>query len=166
VGFLGGGVIMRDKGSIQGINTAATLWCSAAVGVLCGAGHFGPALAGTGIVLLTNTVLREVSRTINATPVSNADLVREYVLTVVCRDEDEIHIRTVMSNSMYSTPLSFQSLTSEDVADQPGSIRVTATLKLHPKDQSKLELMASRISMEKSVSSVSWIAKEAEPTPE
>lgn len=25
VGFLGGGVIMRDKGSIQGINTAATL---------------------------------------------------------------------------------------------------------------------------------------------
>ena len=166
VGFLGGGVIMRDKGSIQGINTAATLWCSAAVGVLCGAGHFGPALAGTAIVLLTNTVLREVSRTINATPVSNADLVREYVLTVVCREEDEVHIRAALSNSMYSMPLSFQSLTSEDVAEQPGRIRVTANLKLHPKDQSKLELMASRISMETSVSSVSWIAKEAEPTPE
>jgi putative Mg2+ transporter-C (MgtC) family protein len=164
--FLGGGVIMRDKGSIQGINTAATLWCSAAVGVLCGAGHFGPALAGTGIVLLTNTVLREVSRAINSTPVSNADLVREYVLTVVCRDEDEVHIRAALSNSMYSMPLSFQSLTSEDVTEQPGRIRVTATMKLHPKDQSKLELMASRISMETSVSSVSWIAKEAEPTPE
>ncbi|MGF6778338.1 MgtC/SapB family protein [Paraburkholderia sp. GAS334] len=166
VGFLGGGVIMRDKGSIQGINTAATLWCSAAVGVLCGAGHYGPALAGTVIVLLTNTVLREVSRMINSTPVSNADLVREYALTVVCREDNEIHIRTVLSNSMYSTPLSFQSLTSEDVADQTGRIRVTATLKLHPKDQPKLELMASRISMEKSVSSVSWVANEAEPTPE
>ncbi|MGF6758583.1 MgtC/SapB family protein [Paraburkholderia sp. GAS42] len=166
VGFLGGGVIMRDKGSIQGINTAATLWCSAAVGVLCGAGHYGPALAGTVIVLLTNTVLREVSRMINSTPVSNADLVREYALTVVCREDNEIHIRTVLSNSMYSTPLSFQSLTSEDVADQAGRIRVTATLKLHPKDQPKLELMASRISMEKSVSSVSWVANEAEPTPE
>jgi putative Mg2+ transporter-C (MgtC) family protein len=67
---------------------------------------------------------------------------------------------------MYSMPLSFQSLTSEDVAEQPGRIRVTANLKLHPKDQSKLELMASRISMEASVSSVSWIAKEAEPAPE
>jgi putative Mg2+ transporter-C (MgtC) family protein len=166
VGFLGGGVIMRDKGSIQGINTAATLWCSAAVGVLCGAGHYGPALAGTGIVLLTNTVLREVSRSINSAPVANADLVQEYVLTVVCRDDDEIHIRTALSNSMYSAPLSFKSLTSEDVADQPGRIRVTATLILHPKDQSKLELMASRISMETSVSSVSWVAKEAEPTPE
>jgi putative Mg2+ transporter-C (MgtC) family protein len=166
VGFLGGGVIMRDKGSIQGINTAATLWCSAAVGVLCGAGHFAPALAGTGIVLLTNTVLREVSRAINATPVSNADLVREYQLTIVCREDDEIHIRTALLNSLYSTPLSFQSLTSEDVADEPGRIRVTATIRLHPKDQPKLELMASRMSMETSVSSVSWIAREAEPTPE
>ena len=166
VGFLGGGVIMRDKGSIQGINTAATLWCSAAVGVLSGAGHYGPALAGTGIVLLTNTVLREVSRMINSTSVSNADLVREYVLTIVCRAADEIHIRTSISNSMYSAPLSFQSLTSEDVEDEPERIRVTATLKMHPKDQSKLEQMASRLSMEKSVSSVSWSAREAEPTPE
>ena len=166
VGFLGGGVIMRDKGSIQGINTAATLWCSAAVGVLCGAGHYGPAIAGTIVVLLTNTVLREVSRMINATPVSNADLVREYVLTIVCREADEIHIRTAVSNSMYSTPLSFQSLKSEDAEGEPGRIRVTATLKMHPKDQSKLEQMASRISMEKSVSSVSWTAAEAEPTPE
>lgn len=169
VGFLGGGVIMRDKGSIQGINTAATLWCSAAVGVLCGAGHFGPAIAGTAVVLLTNTVLREVSRAINSAPVSNADLIREYVLTVVCREADEVHIRTALSNSMYSAPLSFQGLTSEDVDGidcDAGRMRVTATLKLHPKDQAKLEQMASRISMEKSVSSVSWIAREAEPTPE
>jgi putative Mg2+ transporter-C (MgtC) family protein len=166
VGFLGGGVIMRDKGSIQGINTAATLWCSAAVGVLCGAGHYGPALAGTGIVLLINSALREVRRMINATPASNADLVREYVLIVVCREDEEIHIRTVLSNSMYSAPLSFQSLTSEDVEEQAARIRVTAILKLHPKDQPKLEQMASRITMEKSVSSVSWVAREAEPTPE
>src|SRR6202012_1375022 len=83
VGFLGGGVIMRDQGSIQGINTAATLWCSAAVGVLCGTGHYGPAIAGTGVVLATNTLLRELSRAINATPVSSADIVREYVLTVI-----------------------------------------------------------------------------------
>jgi len=166
VGFLGGGVIMRDKGAIQGINTAATLWSAAAVGVLCGTGYYVPAIAGTAIVLLTNTVLREVSRMINAAPVANADLVREYALSVICREEDEIHIRTAISNSMYATPLSFQRLTSEDVPDAPGRLLVTATLKLHPKDQPKLELMASRVSMEKGVSSVSWTAKDAEPTPE
>jgi putative Mg2+ transporter-C (MgtC) family protein len=166
VGFLGGGVIMRDKGSIQGINTAATLWCAAAVGVLCGAGHYGPALAGTAIVLITNTVLREVSRAINTAPVSAADLVRDYTLTVVCREEDEIHIRAALSNSMSSTPLSFQSLTSRDYENDPRRIEVTAALKLHPKDQPKLEHIASRLSMEKGVSSVSWLGLEAQPTPE
>jgi putative Mg2+ transporter-C (MgtC) family protein len=166
VGFLGGGVIMRDKGSIQGINTAATLWCSAAVGVLSGAGHYGPAIAGTVVVLLINTALRALSQWINSAPVSAADLVLAYVLTVVCREEDEIHIRTVLSNSMYSTPLSFQSLTSEDMPDQPQRLRVTATVKMHPKFQSKLELMAARLSMEKGVSSVSWTAVETEIAPE
>lgn len=131
--------------------------------MLAGSGHYVPALAGTGVVLLTNTVLRGVSQAINATPVSNADLVREYQITVICLAADEVHIRTLLSNAMYAKPLSFQSLTSEDVPDQPDRLKVTATLKLHPKDQQKLEQIASRMSMEKSISSVSWTAKEAEP---
>jgi putative Mg2+ transporter-C (MgtC) family protein len=98
--------------------------------------------------------------------VSAADLVREYTLTVVCREEDEIHIRAALSNSMSSTPLSFQSLTSRDYENDPRRTEVTATLKLHPKDQPKLEHIASRLSMEKGVSSVSWLGLEAEPTPE
>jgi putative Mg2+ transporter-C (MgtC) family protein len=118
------------------------------------------------VVLLTNTVLREVSRAINTAPVSAADLVRQYTLTVVCREADEIHVRAVLSNAMSSAPLSFQSLTSRDYEDTPQRIEVTATLKLHPKDQSRLELIASRLSMEKGVSSVSWSGLEAEPTPE
>ncbi|KXV03065.1 methyltransferase [Caballeronia megalochromosomata] len=166
VGFLGGGVIMRDKGSIQGINTAATLWCSAAVGVLCGTGHYGPAIAGTGVVLATNTLLRELSRAINATPVSSADIVREYVLTVIGRQEDEIHIRTLLSNAMDAQPLSFQGLTSEDVDGEPPRIKVTATVRMHPKDQAKLERMASRMSMERGVSGISWAGKDVETAPE
>jgi putative Mg2+ transporter-C (MgtC) family protein len=43
---------------------------------------------------------------------------------------------------------------------------VTATVRMHPKDQQKLELMASRISMEKGVSSISWSGTEVEPVPE
>src|ERR1700759_2115319 len=31
IGFLGAGVILKDGGSIRGLNTAATIWCSAAV---------------------------------------------------------------------------------------------------------------------------------------
>ncbi|CAB3748459.1 MgtC/SapB family protein [Paraburkholderia humisilvae] len=166
VGFLGGGVIMREKGSIHGINTAATLWCAAAVGVLSGTGYYGPALAGTIAVLTANTVLREISRAINAAPVSTADLIRAYQLTVVCREEDEIHIRALLSNAIHSEPLSFQSLTSRDCSDHPPRVEVAATCRTHPSHQTRLEQIASRISMEKGVSSVSWSANEAEPVPE
>ena len=95
--------------------------------MLSGSGHYVPALAGTGVVLVTNTLLRSVSQAINATPVSNADLVREYQITVICLASDEVHIRTLLSNSMYAKPLSFQSLTSEDVPDQPDRLKVTDT---------------------------------------
>ena len=39
VGFIGGGLLFRDGLQTRGINTAATLWCSAAVGTLCGMGQ-------------------------------------------------------------------------------------------------------------------------------
>lgn len=93
-------------------------------------------------------------------------LVREYTLTVVCREPDEIHMRAVLSNSMSSAPLSFQSLTSRDYEGDQQRIEVTATLKLHPKDQSSLELIATRLSMEKGVWSVSCLGLELEPAPE
>jgi uncharacterized membrane protein YhiD involved in acid resistance len=56
VGFLGGGVILRQGLSVQGLNTAATLWCSAAIGCQAAAGHVIPALTVTGIVLAVHAV--------------------------------------------------------------------------------------------------------------
>ena len=47
IGFLGGGVILRDGFNMRGLNTAATLWCSAAAGVLAASGHLAFAVIGT-----------------------------------------------------------------------------------------------------------------------
>jgi len=49
IGFLGAGAIIRDRGTVQGATTAATIWLVASVGVACGAGYF--VLAATGTVL-------------------------------------------------------------------------------------------------------------------
>src|SRR5580700_5447725 len=38
VGFLGAGVIFKDAGGVRGLNTAATIWCSAAIGAISGLG--------------------------------------------------------------------------------------------------------------------------------
>src|SRR5271154_6273751 len=61
IGFLGAGMIMRDGLHVRGLNTAATLWCSAAIGTLVGTGERAmPALAAASIVV-ANVILREVA---------------------------------------------------------------------------------------------------------
>jgi putative Mg2+ transporter-C (MgtC) family protein len=54
IGFLGAGVILRDGVNVRGINTAATIWCSAAVGVLAGAGYVVQAAIGALLVVLAH----------------------------------------------------------------------------------------------------------------
>lgn len=54
IGFLGAGVILRDTGGTQvhGITTAATIWLTATLGVLCGAGMWQVALLGVALTLV------------------------------------------------------------------------------------------------------------------
>jgi putative Mg2+ transporter-C (MgtC) family protein len=54
VGFLGGGVILREGGSVKGTNTAATIWCAAAIGSLVGSGFLVPAYLSTLAVIGAN----------------------------------------------------------------------------------------------------------------
>jgi putative Mg2+ transporter-C (MgtC) family protein len=60
VGFLGGGAILRTRGSIHGLTTAATIWVNAAIGMTAGAGHFVLAISATFTALLVLTVLKRV----------------------------------------------------------------------------------------------------------
>src|SRR6202046_2242541 len=50
IGFLGAGVILREGVNVHGLNTAATLWCSAMVGTLAGGGYWAPSLVAAGFV--------------------------------------------------------------------------------------------------------------------
>jgi putative Mg2+ transporter-C (MgtC) family protein len=74
IGFLAGGVIIRDGFSIHGLNTAATLWCTAAVGVLAGSGCLLAACIGTGGILFLHTCMRPVTNRLD-------DWVRKFALT-------------------------------------------------------------------------------------
>ena len=74
IGFLGAGVIMREEGNVRGLNTAATLWCSGAVGACAGADLIFEALLGTVFVLLANTALRPLGNLINRQPIDTPDV--------------------------------------------------------------------------------------------
>ncbi|MFH4354307.1 MAG: MgtC/SapB family protein [Neisseriaceae bacterium] len=68
IGFLGAGVILRDEGSVHGVNTAATLWGAAGIGACCGAGCYSEALVACFFVLSANTILRPLVNYIQGRP--------------------------------------------------------------------------------------------------
>jgi putative Mg2+ transporter-C (MgtC) family protein len=64
VGFVCAGLIWHHNGTVSGINTAATVWCSCAVGVFAGFGLLGWALFLTVLVVLANVILHALERRI------------------------------------------------------------------------------------------------------
>jgi len=157
IGFLGAGVIMREGASVRGLNTAATLWCSAAVGVLCGLGHPLEAAIGAAAILGTNVLLRKVSHLINRQDLQGATEVElVYRLSIVCRQDDEVQVRTLMLHMLNGMPhLVVQSLHSEDLPSGT-QLEVRADVITSPSNHLQLEQIVSRVSLEKGVSAARW----------
>ena len=78
IGFLGAGVIMKQGMDVRGLNTAATLWSSAAVGSCAGADMVAPAVALTVFVIAGNTLLRPLVNAINRIPLDEKSIEATY----------------------------------------------------------------------------------------
>jgi putative Mg2+ transporter-C (MgtC) family protein len=72
IGFIGAGAIIRDRGSVRGVTTAASLWTSGALGMAAGAGVWWPAAAGAAVTLLILVGLRPIRSRI--TPLHTVDV--------------------------------------------------------------------------------------------
>jgi len=55
VGFLGAGVILHNGMDVQGLSTAATIWCSSAIGCLAGGGFTWEVLICTAAIISINS---------------------------------------------------------------------------------------------------------------
>lgn len=82
IGFLGAGVIMKEGMNVRGLNTAATLWCSAAVGAIAGSDLLAEAVLLTALVLLANTMLRPLVDAINRIPMEGRSVEATYTVTI------------------------------------------------------------------------------------
>jgi len=155
IGFLGAGIIFREGLQVTGLNTAATLWCSAAVGLLAGSGHPLHAALATFFVVLVNLTLRPLVRIINRQPITQAENDSCYRVRVVCRNPEEAHIRALLLQSTGSGQLSLRRLDSTDLAES-GRVEVTAQLTSAVKSDAILEQVVGRLSLEPTVSAASW----------
>jgi putative Mg2+ transporter-C (MgtC) family protein len=156
VGFLGAGVIFKDGGAVRGLNTAATLWCSAAIGALCGLGQLLYGVCVAVAVLTTNVVLRPIAYRLHPSQ-QQMGIEQEvtYLCELVCRGEDEAHIRPLLVQTAAQNPLTLVGLKSEDI-EGTAKLKVVAHVRGLGRQDQALEQLIARLSLEPGVSSVSW----------
>jgi putative Mg2+ transporter-C (MgtC) family protein len=154
IGFLGAGVILRNGLNITGLNTAATLWCSAAIGTLAGYGMYGAAITGAVGVLAANVGLRPIGKALNRGTVSS-DLDITYLFRITARTDQEAHMRALLLHALGGQPLLLKSLKSDDI-EHTDKVEVQAILTSTGRQNVLLEQIVSRLSLEPGVSGVSW----------
>ena len=124
IGFLAGGVIIRDGFSVSGINTAAILWCSAAIGSFVGAGYPLEGVAAAFMLMGVNIILRPFSRKMdNLRSGSN-----HYYLSVKCLAEKEASARTTILEALNQFGIDFNQITCGQ--EQDGKVDILVDLEM------------------------------------
>lgn len=158
IGFLGGGVILREGVNVRGLNTAATLWCSAAVGVLAAAGHPVFALIGTGTVIAIHVVGRPLGRLIDRDSSSGDDdeSLQPYLVQVVCRPKSEKYARAQIVQHASSNDITLRGIHTGRASDD--EITLTAHVLMDGHTPARLERLVAELSLQPGVRAVQWYA--------
>ncbi|MDH5473390.1 MAG: MgtC/SapB family protein [Gammaproteobacteria bacterium] len=88
IGFLGAGVIIKEGLTVRGLTTAASIWMTAAIGIVIGLGFYFPALIATLITVITLSMFRWVESSIPA--MKYAQLSVRFLRSNKYADEDSL----------------------------------------------------------------------------
>ncbi len=150
IGFLGAGMIIRNGNKIKGLNTAATLWCVASIGLLTSIGMIWEAVIGTSLVVFSNVFLRLVSIFI-------MDKVKKWyrekcIIQISCQSDIEIVIRSSFSNYVEKNGIRLIRLEKNEVSKNQIKLRaevITSRVNV-------IENLVKNLSAEPGVTSISW----------
>jgi putative Mg2+ transporter-C (MgtC) family protein len=155
VGFLGAGVIFKDGGNVRGLNTAATIWCSAAIGALSGLAALRLALVLALAVPLTNVVLRPLAFLIHPVLPDVTPVETLYQVQLDCKVSAAAHIRALLLSTITRLPVTLHSIRGEqDDTNQQAHIRAEMTTA--GRNNEAIEQAVMRLSIEDDVSTLSW----------
>ena len=156
IGFLGAGVIFKEGLNVRGLNTAATLWCSAAVGLLAGEGLALYGLLAAALVIGANTVLRPIVRVINRQPLDLNEEEQHCLISIDCRAARASEIRSQLAEQVSAVQdLHFSELDSAFIEDT-GRVEVTATVTSQKRRELALETIVGRLSQTDGVTRAAW----------
>lgn len=150
IGFIGAGVILREGKDIRGLNTAATLWCSAAIGTLTALGLIWEAVIGAIYILLSNILLRFVSRIIMKNVNRKAEY---YMMTIECDSDREMVVKNLLIQKLKSqknTLKTFNTKKGENV------VTVEAHLEIVNEGIESIESIINRLCIEPGIISTEY----------
>lgn len=151
IGFLGAGVILRDGTNIRGLNTAATLWCSAAIGTLTALGLIIEAVIGVVYILLSNLLLRFVSRKMMKKNIGKDK--SDYILKILCTEEKEMIVKNMLIQKLKTHQTVIQNFSTKKIDDQ---IRIELQLEIVNSSLNNIDNIVNRICIEPGVISVEY----------
>jgi len=156
IGFLGGGVILREGFNVRGLNTAATLWCSAAVGVLAASGHLVFTVIATASVVGIHLFGRPLGRLIDRDHLSEDDEgLQPYVVQVVCRPKADKYVRAQIVQYTSNNDIMLRGIRAGQTDD---AVTVTAHLLMNGHTPAKLEQLVAELSVQPGIQAVQWNA--------
>ncbi len=154
IGFLGAGVIMKEGMNVRGLNTAATLWGSAAVGCCAGADMLAQAVTLTAFVLAGNTLLRPLVNAINRSPLDEraSEATYEFMLTVDAASMSDLRELLVEKLGAAQYPVS-----DVNVIDRAeGVVEIVATLVSTAVEAKELDAVAADLARRPGVRHATW----------
>ena len=154
IGFLGAGVIMKDGLNIRGLNTAATLWCSAAVGACAGANLAAQATLLTIFVLAANTLLQPLVNRINRAPLAGHTSEANYEVSVMTSREGAARARKQV---MASLQAAHYPVGDVELIDRPDDLtEVLATLISTAVVPREMDGVVAKLEALPGISSATW----------
>jgi putative Mg2+ transporter-C (MgtC) family protein len=156
IGFLGAGVIMREGANVRGLNTAATLWASAAVGACAGADLIAEAALGTLFVLAANTLLRPIVNSINRQPLDVLSAEVTNTVYVVCRRHHQRFVRSMLEGELQRAGYPAQDVEVQGFGED--EVQIEAMLMATSVDGDELDALAARLGTTPLVTQAFWNA--------
>lgn len=143
VGFIAGGVIFRSGLNVTGLNTAATIWATAAVGALAGFGLWWAAAVGTIGIIVLNLFLQPVADAIDARSHERQRGETIYKLSILCKPESQAAVGATVLNAISGSPLSLQSLTRHNAEGE--RVELKADIFSAKPEDGKIEELSTRL---------------------
>ena len=153
IGFLGAGIIFRDGFNVHGLNTAATLWCAAAVGLMAGASAWPFAILLTAMVVFINLGLRPLVSWLKRHTRAGLPVTRVYRISLVCASEGEAVMRALLLRTLSLGGLHLSDIRS-GVVDR--GIELVALVIGEGVTESALEQTILRLAAEPGVLQLHW----------